>query len=72
MSKTFKYKKLTTPGIWKNTKNGKYLARKSVAGREVKKTFSSLKEAKIWRTCHSHEEVPNRSKTSTLKKVWLS
>lgn len=70
MSKTFKYKKLSTPGIWKNIKSGKYLARKSVAGKEFKKTFSSLKEAKSWRVCNRTEDVSIRSKTSTLKKVW--
>ena len=65
------YRKLKgTVGIYKHTASKKYLAMRKINGRLEQKTFSSLFEAKKWRTNEIEISLSQTQSYSTLKTVW--
>lgn len=65
------FKKTRMEGVFINSKTGKYLARKTILGRQHKRTFDNEAHARVWRSTFdgTKSEVKVMS-SSSLRHVW--
>jgi integrase len=65
------YKKTKMPGVFYNPKSGRYMARKTVKGKQHKETFDEEAHARIWRATFDGEKSHLKPlTTSSLRAVW--
>jgi hypothetical protein len=60
----------STKGIYKHKKTDRYQATATVNGKNIKKTFDSLREARRWRRFPQAIEEQKQLECSTLQEVW--
>lgn len=74
MSKKETYQPVkNSPGIFKYSGSGHYLARKKIKGKFFKETFETIHEAKLWRATFDGKtavRVAGKSQFATLREVW--
>jgi integrase len=58
-------------GVFYNSKSGRYMARKTINGKQFKETFDEEVHARIWRASFDGEKSEVKTlNTSTLRAVW--
>lgn len=65
------FKKTRYAGVFYNPKTGRYLARKTILGKQHKETFDNEGHARVWRATFDGKAISAvPGKTSTLRHVW--
>jgi integrase len=69
--KIMSFKKTRMEGVFHNAKTGKYMARKTILGKQHKQTFENEAHARVWRSTFDGEKSEVKVLTSSsLRHVW--